>query len=245
MTNIRRILSVGALALAYVGVSAANTITYNASFGPATTDFSNGVMSLTLFDPTAFGGATLTGVTLTLGVTDTITSLELTNTAPGSQSFRFFSQVVVDDIGGGPSNSPTDTISIPTLNVFDTGNIVLGGTSTAALCPVSTPSATCNDIFYTPPNRTGSASNSLIVPGGNIANYLGNGSFTITGETLTLSTFSGGGGNIQTHQTTTAQLFASVTYTYNPPSSTPEPATMLLMGSALVGVGLLRKKIKS
>jgi len=41
--------------------------------------------------------------------------------------------------------------------------------------------------------------------------------------------------------------YAEVVYDYTPAvvSGTPEPATMFLMGSALVGIGLLRKRIKA
>lgn len=55
------------------------------------------------------------------------------------------------------------------------------------------------------------------------------------------------GGNFTTTQTTDAVVDLSVTYNYTPnppPGTTPEPATLFLMGSALVGTGLLRKRIK-
>ena len=55
------------------------------------------------------------------------------------------------------------------------------------------------------------------------------------------------GGNFLTTQTTDAVANLSVTYNYTPnppPGSAPEPATLFLMGTALVGTGLLRKRMK-
>jgi hypothetical protein len=37
----------------------------------------------------------------------------------------------------------------------------------------------------------------------------------------------------------------TVTYDYTEPSSTPEPATLVLFGSALVGLGLIRKRVRN
>ena len=41
-----------------------------------------------------------------------------------------------------------------------------------------------------------------------------------------------------------AQGQLSVTYTYTAATATPEPATMLLFGSALVGLSVLRKRVR-
>ncbi len=52
-----------------------------------------------------------------------------------------------------------------------------------------------------------------------------------------------GGGNGTLTQITTAPLNGSLVYTYVPTGAAPEPTTLFLMGSALIGVGLIRKKI--
>ena len=75
----------------------------------------------------------------------------------------------------------------------------------------------------------------------NLSPYEGVGTFAITADTITAFSCNILGGNGGCQQATNDSFTAQVVYTYSTPSTTPEPATMFLMGSALVGVGVLRK----
>ncbi len=72
--------------------------------------------------------------------------------------------------------------------------------------------------------------------------------FTLSGATTTLFTGGytgvGGAGTIAYSDNIQTQFSAEVDYTYTPITSTPEPATLGLMGSALIGLGVLSKKLR-
>lgn len=76
-----------------------------------------------------------------------------------------------------------------------------------------------------------------------LAEFTGTGTESLTAKSLTGTTITNTGGNTTATQNTFANVTGDVIYTYS--SSAPEPATLFLMGSALVGVGVLRKRFKA
>ncbi|HEX4136972.1 MAG TPA: choice-of-anchor E domain-containing protein [Bryobacteraceae bacterium] len=76
----------------------------------------------------------------------------------------------------------------------------------------------------------------------------GGGTVDLTADTFTQTNLSNTGGNTNSNQVTNASLTGTVTYTYQAAlqesPSTPEPATLAMMGGALLGLGLLRKRLR-
>ena len=160
------------------------------------------------------------------------------------------------DTGIGPNQAQFPTSA---------GSITLGPAGSGT-CPLGTPSSACSTVFYTPPDLT--ISNTDAIYGANVGTGIGavtgvkktissanlhyyldtaGPTFALTGTTYGSFTVGGGGNNVVPVLHTTATFAAEIDYTYTvppPPSSTPEPATLVLMGTALAGVGLLRKRIK-
>lgn len=96
----------------------------------------------------------------------------------------------------------------------------------------------------TAPSSPGYNSGSGITDPLNIASYLGTGTLTLTGNASTSTSITGGpvtGGTVSG----TASANVTVIYGYTPLSTTttPEPATMALFGTGLVGIGLLRRRM--
>jgi hypothetical protein len=230
MKKSHRILSASALVAMTCGLASASSINGTCTTaGPGPTELGSatpGLVSCTDFN-TSLG--TLTSIVLTItGDIVAPSSITLTNNDPTSHT-------------GLASTDVTYSLAAPltgftfTNNAF--GNLldVLG----------STGSQTLGSNASVKVNVTGTAStsstNSTV---GTFGGYEGAGSFTFTADTITslVSTF--GGGNVTIAQVTDADAKATVVYNYNAVTTgTPEPSTMLLFGSALVGLGLLRKRV--
>jgi hypothetical protein len=164
------------------------------------------------------------------------------------------------DTGIGPNQAQFPTVA---------GSITLGAVGSGT-CPLGTPSSACSTVFYTPPDLTISNTDSVYganvgtgtalvdpvtgvkktISVGNLHYYLDTTgpTFALTGTTYGSFTVGGGGNNVVPVLHTNATFSAEIDYTYTPagpPPSTPEPTTLVLMGTALAGVGLLRKRIKA
>jgi hypothetical protein len=230
MMNTRRLLTAFAALSLMCGIANANTLeeTFTGSATTSTqTDFT-GLLTATQWNP-AWG--TLTSVEIDL-TSDLSTVLTLTNTSTSGTNGKVETtmQIYVQDSGndlqGGVYSTGAGALnySSPLFNYS-----LAAGASTSS--GTLTMSAT-QDYVYT-----------LAAV---LAEYTGTGTFSLTDKTLVGTFLNNTGGNTTAAQSTTEFTTGDVIYTYTPPpSGAPEPATLFLMGSALVGVGVLRKRFKA
>ena len=261
MNSTRRIL-IGALAgMVSVGVASASSIISFASntVGPSITEVAY-TLTLNKFDTTL---GTLTGVRLVFKGAET-SSVLLTNTSGGPVTFDVAANADLSKFSSA-ANSATaaDKFTGQNLTMFDTGigsalgscsaggtpapggctPITLAGGASTTLGPVTVRNT---DAAFGLPTATVAGVFGVVKTGTSIANYSGVGAntFTISGLTSNLITLASAGGNINADQNSTATFQAAVEYTYDVRSTTPEPATMALLGGGLVACGFLRRRSK-
>ncbi len=237
MSTLRTMIKTTAMMVVASGISNAAVITFSASQGPQLTDFTFNLV-LPKFDSSI---GTLTGATIRFTAGNTVASLNLTNTSPANQTFKYVSDA--DFLVTGNTADSTLTTTDLLMHNFTTGGFITLGPTGSGACPVATPSAACNSVNYAPAPVTANTGDVVVITLGNYVGIAGS-TFTLSGFTSTGTTFTGGGGNVSSAQVTNGTASAIVTYTYSVPTGTPEPATMALMGTSLLGLALIGRRKK-
>jgi hypothetical protein len=237
MKKIRRILTTATLAIAACGFASAGSITQTFSLpttGSQATNWSipnsTGVQAYDFLQDNS--------CLLTCGALTSVTvSMSFASTGFGSAV----------DANTGSTGNDAYTFQSTTVDTLmaDAGALSLSG---SAICTDASFTNESSGASMTEPGCVGSgsvgpfsASGALFTwfEGANVVNDL-----TFTGGSTLTAMFSGPAYSGGSGSGVSAEA-VSVTYNYNAPSSVPEPTTLFLMGSALVGCGLLRKRVKS
>ena len=217
-----------------VGVNCVTTL--SGTYGPTTTDFT-WTVNLPSFNIPGYD--TLTGIFLDISGAGTSSPFTLTNNASSKQTFGLtFSEVVyIDDTPDTTGEGATN------LTEFNQPTIKLAA-SGAGVCPNNTLNGQtavppCNQVSFTTAGGTFDTGSQAVY---DTADYLGT-PMEFDGHTTSDTNFVGGGGNIGLTQTTNAAVTVTVTYDYTQPLFiAPEPMNMALIGSGLIGLGLLKRK---
>ncbi|MDE2333349.1 MAG: choice-of-anchor E domain-containing protein [Rhodospirillales bacterium] len=232
--------TVGAVLALSLGQARADTIVnsspaYSCAAGVCTQSFATGsqtldwtsaqnnrqIFNLNLFNP-ALGS--LTAVTLSAPLT-----------IAGPLSYTNMGPTTTVDISSGSAL----TLTTNGMNAaLDTALATLAIDPTISLNVVIDSGET---VFAGGLGATGSGTVS-----GPLSAFTGPGSVSIDASTLTFDSVSGGGGNISVDPSFKGAAVLTVTYDYSvPPSNVPEPLTGAILGSAVVLLGMVRRRTRA
>jgi len=219
---VNRILIITALAILATGFANADTLvtTDATTIGPINTDFSFSLVFGATATPAGFH---LVGATLEITDLITDTNLTLTNDASSAQTFHFTATSEADITSNSADSTFVGSATAPTV-ILDTGLVTFASGQITTFSPISVTSTLG-------PSAVTSA-----------ASYLGGA--TIGGFTASGTTFKGGGGNIHLDQDQNATISGELVFDFAKNStSVPEPASIMLYGTALLGLCWFRKRL--
>jgi len=221
-------------------ISVKETLTGSYTVTDTSSSDATGSAFIDTYTAVALGGALSPALSVSTDPTNDLFNCSLTDTGAHSGSCSGSNPgEQPTSVGGGPDpNAPSSgQFDLTTGQSFDSGPINVNSKWVDYGCEV-TGQSFCNES-----NIASALSNELTSGLGAVEGPSG---LTFDFSTLTTTDTALTGGNLTTAYSTSVQEQVEVTYTYDQETTgpTPEPGTMALMGGALLGLGLMRKRLK-